>query len=182
MKMKTFGLTIGLCACMLFGAAAAQAAQEFYVSITGVKQGPFKGEIVRKGFDGKIAGLSFDYEVVSPRDAASGMATGKRQHKPVRIKKVWGASSTQLFTALTTNESLTSVVIDFFSTDQTGMVVLDHTIKLTNAFVASIEHSSDTLGTSASVPPTETVAFVFQQIELINHRAKMAAMDSMSVP
>lgn len=182
MKMKAFGLAVGLCAFMLFGATAAQAAQEFYVSITGVKQGPFKGEVTKKGLEGKIAGLSFDYAVVSPRDVATGQATGKRQHKPIRIKKVWGASSTQLFTALTMNESLSAVVIDFFSTDQTGMVVLDHTIKLTNAFISSIEHNSETLGALASVPPTETVEFVFQQIELLNHRTKTAAMDSMLAP
>lgn len=182
MKMKAFGLAVGLCAFMLFGAPAAQAAQEFYVSIVGAVQGPFKGEVVRKGFEGKMAGISFDYAIVSPRDAVSGMATGKRQHKPVRIKKAWGAASTQLFTALTKNEMLTTVAIDFFSNDPNGMVVLDHTIKLTNAFVASITHNSDTLGTLATVPPTETVEFTFQQIELIDHRFKSAVMDSWAVP
>jgi type VI secretion system secreted protein Hcp len=183
MKMRTFGLAIGLCAFMLFGAAAAQAAQEFYVSIVGAAQGPFKGEVVRKGFEGKIAGLSFDYAVVSPRDVVSGQATGKRQHKPVRIKKAWGASSTQLFSALTKNEPLTSVVIDFMATDpRTGALVLDHTIRLTNASVASITHNSEVLGASATVPATETVEFVFQQIELIDHLFKGAVMDSLAIP
>lgn len=167
---------------VLLATSVAQAATEFYVSITGAKQGPFNGEVVRKGFEGKIAGLTFDYSVVSPRDVATGMATGKRMHKPIRIKKAWGASSTQLFTALTTNESLTAVAIDFFSVDLNGMQVLDHTIKLTNAFVASIAHNSETLGAAASLPPTETVEFVFQQIELLNHRTKTAAMDSMLAP
>lgn len=167
---------------VLLGTSVAQAASEFYVSITGVKQGPFKGEVTKKGFEGKIAGLNFDYAVLSPRDPASGMATGKRVHKPIKIKKVWGASSTQLFTALTTNEALTAVVIDFFSIDPTGMMVLDHSFKLTNAFVTSIEHNSETLGALATVPPMETVEFVFQQIELLNHRTKTAAMDSMLAP
>ena len=85
--MKAFGLAVGLCAVMLFGAAAAQAAPEFYVSITGVRQGPFPGEVIRKGFEGKIAGLSFDYSVVSPRDSVTGQITVKRQHRPIRIKK-----------------------------------------------------------------------------------------------
>lgn len=167
---------------VLLGTGVANAAQEFYLSITGSKQGPFKGEVTRKGFEGKIAGLNFDYAVVSPRDLASGQATGKRMHKPVRITKVWGSSSTQLFTAVTTNEALTSVVIDFFSIEPTGMTVLDHSFKLSNAFVTSITHSSETTGTLASLPPTETVEFVFQQIELLNHRTKTAAMDSMLAP
>jgi type VI secretion system secreted protein Hcp len=185
MKMKAFGLAVGLCAFMLFGATAAQAAQEFYMSITGVRQGPFKGEVTRKGFEGKIAGLNFDYAVVSPRDPASGQTTGKRQHKPVRIKKAWGAASTQLFTALTTNESLATVVIDFMSTDpRTSALVLDHTIKLTNATVVSIAHNSEVVlgATATSLPPTETVEFTFQQIELIDHLFKAAVMDSLAMP
>jgi hypothetical protein len=31
--------------------------------------------------------------VKSPRDAASGQATGKRQHAPIRIVKEWESSS-----------------------------------------------------------------------------------------
>ena len=167
---------------VLFGTSVAQAAPEFFVSITGAIQGPFNGEVLRKGFESKIAGLTFDYSVVSPRDPASGMAMGKRSHKPIKIKKAWGAASTQLFNALTKNEALTAVVIDFFSIDSNGVMALDHTIKLTNAFISSIAHNSETLGALATVPPTETVEFVFQQIELINHKAKTAAMDNSSAP
>ena len=80
------------------------------------------------------------------------------------------------------NEVLTAVVIDFFSTNPSGIVVLDHTVKLTNALVTSIAYNADALGAQANVPPTETVEFVFQQIELINHITKTGAMDSMSAP
>jgi hypothetical protein len=34
--------------------------------------------------------------IVSPRDAASGQATGKRMHKPMTIVKEWGAASPKL--------------------------------------------------------------------------------------
>ena len=36
------------------------------------------------------------YQVISPRDAASGQASGKRMHKPFTIVKEWGAASPQL--------------------------------------------------------------------------------------
>ena len=36
------------------------------------------------------------YQVVSPRDSASGQATGKRIHKPFTIVKEWGAATPQL--------------------------------------------------------------------------------------
>lgn len=187
MTTKAIGLAVAVCVLMLCGATAAQAAPEFYVSITGAKQGPFKGESPRKGFEGKIAGRTFDYSVVSPRDIASGQATGHRVHKPIKITKAWGAASTQLFTALTTNEALTTVVIDFFSVNNSsGMEVLDHTVKLTNAFVTSIAHNSNILVEGTNLPDIrsamETVEFVFQQIELIDHKSKSGAMDSMSAP
>jgi hypothetical protein len=42
---------------------------------------------------GKVTDASY---VVSPRDMATGMATGKRQYAPVKIVKEWGAASPQL--------------------------------------------------------------------------------------
>lgn len=36
------------------------------------------------------------YQVVSPRDAASGQTSGKRMHKPFKIVKEWGAATPQL--------------------------------------------------------------------------------------
>ena len=43
--------------------------------------------------NGRLTGSSF---VISPRDAASGMPTGKRQHGSVKIVKEWGAATPQL--------------------------------------------------------------------------------------
>src|SRR5438067_10481771 len=42
---------------------------------------------------GKVTGASY---IVSPRDSATGMATGKRQYAPVKFVKEWGAASPQL--------------------------------------------------------------------------------------
>jgi hypothetical protein len=42
---------------------------------------------------GKVTGASY---VISPRDSASGMPTGKRQHGSITIVKEWGAASPQL--------------------------------------------------------------------------------------
>jgi hypothetical protein len=38
--------------------------------------------------------LALEYAIVSPRDAASGLPTGKRQHQPIRITKDVGAART----------------------------------------------------------------------------------------
>ena len=42
---------------------------------------------------GKLTSASY---VVSPRESASGMATGRRHVQPVTIVKEWGAASPQL--------------------------------------------------------------------------------------
>jgi type VI secretion system Hcp family effector len=84
-------------------------AQEAYVMVQGKKQGPSRGTS-SFGSDSKEIG-AFEFGVQSPRDAASGQASGKRQHKPIIITKEWGAASPQLFQALCTNEVLDSIVI-----------------------------------------------------------------------
>src|SRR4249920_960420 len=92
-------ITLAAVVFMAFGAATVQA-DSIYISVKGQKQGPFKGEALQKGAEGKIAGLKFRHELMSPRDPASGLPTGKRQHRPVIITKEWGAASPQLFQAL----------------------------------------------------------------------------------
>ena len=42
------------------------------------------------------------YSIASPRDAASGLPTGKRQHKPFTFVKEWGPATPQLRTMKTT--------------------------------------------------------------------------------
>src|SRR5688572_3072886 len=112
-QIQRVGIAAVACLCGVLMAGTVYA-DNIYVSIIGEKQGKFRGELTQKGFEDKFAGLSFQYAIVSPRDPASGMATGKRMHKPIRFKKAWGAASTQLFQAIAMNENLKSVVIDFF--------------------------------------------------------------------
>ena len=66
-------------------------ATQFFVTVTGARQGPFKGESTQKGREGKIPGVAFSYGVLSPRDPTSGLPTGKRQHQPVVFSKEWAS-------------------------------------------------------------------------------------------
>jgi type VI secretion system secreted protein Hcp len=152
-------------------------ANSFFLSVKGAKQGDLKGET---GKDRKkIPILGFSYAVQSPRDPATGQATGKRQHKPVTVFKEWGVVSPQLFEALVTNENLTSVIIDEMRTDPAGKEVVYMEIRLTNAALTEIsidpERSDD--------PPfwankeIERISFVFQKIEIENKVSKTTASD-----
>ncbi len=184
MKTKSTGFVAAASALMLLGTGVAQAAGVFCVSITAQKQGELVGQSRIRGCEKKIDGLTFAYSVISPRDAATGLAVGRRQHKAIKIKKEWSSVSPQLFQALASNETLTSVVFDFFAVDAVGQLVLDHSIKLTNAVLSSIEHTSDSLVPAGqlNLPPMEILEFVFQSIELVDYKARISATDSWVPP
>jgi prepilin-type processing-associated H-X9-DG protein len=60
------------------------------------------------------------YSIVSPRDSASGLPTGKRQHKPMVITKEWDKATPLLMQALVSNENITEL--------PTGEVELNFTV------------------------------------------------------
>ncbi len=160
-------------------------AYEFYVKIEGTRQGAFKGESVREAHSEKIAGLSYRHEITSPRDVATGQASGKRQHGPVVITKEWGASSPQLFQALVTNEVLTSVQLEFFHTTPDGLEEVYHTIRLVNATVSKLAQSTGTGESSGSSKTSATydtheleeISFTYQRIEVENLPGQTSAED-----
>jgi type VI secretion system secreted protein Hcp len=157
-------------------------AYEFYVTVEGTKQGKFKGESIRDAHKEKIGGLSFEYEIVSPRDAATGQASGKRQHKPITITKEWGPSSPQIFQALATNEVLKKVLFEFFKTDDSGKEVCYQTIALENGTISKLRQYSGQAGGAKhgeehDTHELEDVSFTFQKITMTNNTGKTAASD-----
>jgi type VI secretion system secreted protein Hcp len=176
--------TLGMTAVPAIGVASASQvgggqADLIYVTVTGLKQGKFRGEIPRKGYENKIAALNFEYGVAAKPDAATGLPTGKRQHRPVRIMKAWGAASPQLFNALVMNESLSSVVIDFVVVNPTtGAEVLDHTITLTNAVAVSDQYQMENV--NGQYTQVEWVDFTFQKITMTDAKSQSMAMDDWS--
>lgn len=146
----------------------------FYVTIEGTKQGLFHGESTRA--KGKLEGLTFNEEVQSPRDAATGQATGRRIHQPVTFTKRWGAASPQLFQAAVTNEVLKSVLFEFVRADAGGKEQVFQTVRLTNATVSDLARTLDE-HTPEGAAGIDRVSFVFQKIEIADTAAKTTAAD-----
>ena len=88
---KLAGLVLAVAGCVL-QAIPASAAFEAYIVIKGTKQGQVKGEVMQS-LPALQPELQFSFAAQSPRDAATGQASGKRQYKPVTIVKEWGAVS-----------------------------------------------------------------------------------------
>jgi type VI secretion system secreted protein Hcp len=145
------------------------------MKVTGHKQGAFKGDDVTSAKDKSlITVIGYSYEIVSPRDASSGLPTGKRQHKPVTITHELGGSSPQFLAAAASNEVLDSVVISFFRTDRTGKESLYYRVTLTNGSVSDVRQYS------AGNSVLEDVAFTFQKIEQEDITAKTTFIDDWS--
>jgi type VI secretion system secreted protein Hcp len=109
-------------------------AYQFYITIQGTKQGKFKGESISHGKEKwSSEALAWDFDVKSPRDAASGHASGKRQFGPIKIVPGTGAASPHIFQALFSKEALKTVQIDFVGPSSSGSETGYYTVKLTNA-------------------------------------------------
>ena len=111
-----------------------------YMKVTGETQGEIQGETTQKGRENLIMLDEVRHEIVSPRDAASGLPTGKRQHKPFVVVGEMGKHSPLLLLALTNNEVLTNVKVDFWRPHSSGKEVMYYTVELTNASVAWIRN------------------------------------------
>jgi len=111
--MRIMHFTTG--ALLLLGTAGAAASADYYLKIDSVAretpQGPIylkaqsTGDLDGDGLpDTAVIRLNCEagvihtaqYQVISPRDAASGQASGKRMHKPFTIVKEWGAATPAL--------------------------------------------------------------------------------------
>ncbi len=108
-----------------------------FATITGQKSGAIRGEVIQKGREQQHTILDFEYSVVSPRDSVSGNPAGKRQHRLVRLLKKVTAASPLLFNSMVSNETLSSVRIDFWEPSRVGSEVQTQTITLQNASLAS---------------------------------------------
>src|SRR5690349_7262262 len=113
-----------------------------YLKLKGQKQGDIKGGVTQKGREGMILVHAFNHQITSPRDPASGQATGKRQHGALTITKEIDKSTPLLFNALVNNENLTRCELKCFAPNRTaaaaGVEVNHFNIILTNAVLAGI--------------------------------------------
>ena len=119
-----------------------------YLNLKGQKQGEIKGSVTQKGREGKIMVIAINHEIVSPRDAASGLPTGKRQHKPFVITKELDKSSPLLYNALVNNENISEWKLEFWTpqlaaTTGVGSEKQHYTVKLTNAKYAKHEAAAE---------------------------------------
>jgi type VI secretion system secreted protein Hcp len=138
-----------------------------YLKLKGETTGEIKGSVTQAGREDSIMVIAFEHEIKSPRDAASGMPTGKRQHKPIIITKEIDKSTPLLYTLLVGNENITEWELQFWQPSASGKEVQHFKIALTNASISSI--SSEMLNNkypeNMQHKEREHISFTYQKIE-----------------
>jgi type VI secretion system secreted protein Hcp len=137
-----------------------------YLDLEGQTQGKINGSTTQAGRENTIEVIAFSHEVVSPRDAASGLPTGKRQHKPITITKQVDKSSPLLMNALVNNENIPKWKLMFWTPSPSGQEVQHYTLELVNASIAGIRGEMLNNKYPENMPHKERehVAFCYQKI------------------
>lgn len=126
---------------------------QMYLTLEGETQGDILGSVTQAGHEGQIHCIGYQHTIVSPRDAASGLPTGKRQHKPFVITKEVDKSTPLLYYSLTNNENMANFKMEFISDS-----ISFYRIELVDAQIVSI-HSE--LRPDINV---EVISFVYSRI------------------
>jgi type VI secretion system secreted protein Hcp len=159
--------------------------QTITLTAEGTRQGKFKGESVKSKFPDRIDIYGYVQEVTSPRDPASGMASGKRSYQPVILLKQSGASSPQFFQALTTNEILKKVVIDFYKSDANGSEINYYSVTLENVTVSGYKQFVGPLENEKFNPGNnilyDEIKLSFQKITIEDRVGKTMAADDWNI-
>jgi type VI secretion system secreted protein Hcp len=155
-----------------------------YVSVMGSKQGQFHGETVQaKRKDKWMVVQSFRMDLESPHDAATGLPTGRRQWKPIKVVKEWGAASPQFLIACSTNETLSEVLFEFMKANRTGEEYVYQAVRLTDAMVAGVQRFTGQPDVQTSTSPwsdameLEKVSLTFRTIEVTDKDGNMTFAD-----
>ena len=145
-----------------------------YLKLVGETSGEIRGPVRDRDVakEGSILLLAVEHGIVSPRDSATGQATGKRQHLPITLTKETDNTSPFFYRFIVRNEPIKTAEIIFFgSGSQSGLSAgreaIQYKITLTKAFVSKVEfigHTDAAAQASNRFPLTEKISLVYESI------------------
>jgi type VI secretion system secreted protein Hcp len=157
-----------------------------YLTLEGATQGQIQGSVTAQGKVGSISVQYLQSKIVSPRDAASGLPTGKRQHEPLVFRKTVDKSTPKLLRALVTNENIDEAHFKFWRPSATGKEEQYFTIDLQDASLASsnLYHpdSYDTGAGGTSPGDLEEWSFTYRNITWTFTDGGITAEDDWETP
>lgn len=118
-----------------------------------------------KAISGSIKLLQYDESILSPRDAASGQATGKQVYKPFAVSKQLDQSSVLLWQAITQNAAVEATIL-ISHTNAQGAIE-QYTVTLSKATIASMALRKDGAAGATNLDVVEDIEFSYQSITVM---------------
>ena len=155
-----------------------------YLKAKGQKSGDLHGSVTQKGRENSIMVIAWSHEIISPRDPATGLPTGKRMHKPFIIVKEVDKATPLLYNVLVNNENVTTWEMQCWRPSATGAEVQFYTVKLVNANIASIHArmENNKHPDLMKYAEYEEIAFTYQKIEWHWNDGGIQAVDDWEAP
>jgi len=154
-----------------------------YMSVKAITQGQLKGEGTGKRKNKWMPVVGFAMRLDSPRDMATGAASGRRQYRLVKVVKEWGAASPQLLQCCATNEILSEVVIEFLRTNAKGEEYVYQRVTLTNAGIAHVSRFTkggeveSAAGSGASSQAETSIPAELEEVEFSFQKVAVEDLD-----
>jgi len=165
-RIKTLNYLLVFILC--FHVSAAWPATRYIITV--------EAEFSQQGAVGPFEIYNWGQEIIAPIDAASGLPTGKRQHKPFVITKELDAASPLLYQALVTNETISSLTVRVFKQSKSPRN-LAFVIKLANARVIGVSKTADADKKTDGFE-LEKLQFVYQSIEWTDVKSGAVSTDT----
>ncbi len=141
-------------------------ANTMYLKVKGANQGDIKGDCTQSGREKAILVYSMDHAVEIPRDTHTGLPSGQRIHKPLKVLKHKDQASPLLFQACCSGEHISSFELDFYRISDKGQEEHYFTIKLENAIIVEMREFTPTTFLEENKPyhDMEEVFFSYEKI------------------
>jgi type VI secretion system secreted protein Hcp len=154
------------------------------MKLTGDTQGNIAGSVTQSGREDSMMIIAYSHEIVSPRDAASGLPTGKRQHKPLTVSKEIDKATPLLTNLLVNNENVSQLEVRFWQPSPTGAEVQHYTVELVNASCAGIrtEMLNNKYAENMQHKEREHISFCYQKIIMTWVDGGITAEDDWEAP
>ena len=179
MKIKMIHRVCALFCALLLSGLDASAALNAYLVATDIR-----GDSTRSSWQGYVEIVGYNHEVSSPFDPQTGLATGKRQHKPFKILKELSASSVDFETAMIRGRSLANVEFKLVRPSQTGQETIYYIYRFTNARIVSVRDwmANNNDSSTLQLPQMQEISFVYETIEWEAVPSGATASDTWAVP
>ncbi|MEO1250741.1 MAG: type VI secretion system tube protein TssD [Pseudomonadota bacterium] len=146
---------------MIMSASASAQPQIYIPPFVSDNSGEIKGPVMLSGLEEHIEVIGFEHEISSSADMASGLPTGKRQHKPLTIVKELDEASPLLADTMTRNGGIDEIEFRFYRPSSQGARQHYFTITLNDAQISGIRHE---MGPGALSPLYEYISFTYAKI------------------